>query len=275
MKNRDRKNIDIIGLLAVIVILIVVLMALFPTLFTSYDPLEVTMPDKLLPPSVDHIFGTDEFGRDIFCRIVYGARNSIAVGLGTAVLAMLIGVPLGLVAGYCGGFADNIIMRIMDAFQSFPSMILAVLLSTIFDPSAKTLIVTIAVVSFPRFARLVRGQVLSIKKQDYISASKISGVSTLYMLFKIILPNCASVIIVEFSMLSATAILIEAGMSFLGLGIQPPAPAWGSMLSSAKEYINSSLTYILVPTFVLFFVVLSINTLGDRLRDFLDPKRQK
>lgn len=272
--KRKIKSTNYVIVFALVVLGFVLAMVLFPSLFTSYDPLEINMAEKLAGPSWDHWFGTDEYGRDVWCRIVYGARSSVAVGLGTACLSALIGVPLGLIAGYYGGWIDNIIMRIMDAFQSFPSTLLAILLSTMFETSAKSLILTISVVSFPRFTKLVRGSVLVIKKQDYISAAKVAGVSRMYILFKSILLNCMSVVVVQFSMLTATAILIEAGMSFLGLGILPPEPAWGSMLFYANKYINSNIWYILAPTFTIFFVVLSINLLGDALRDKLDPKKK-
>lgn len=269
-----KKKIKFTTVFSMGIILIVLAMVAFPSLFTSYDPLEVNMSEKLLGPGAGHILGTDEYGRDVFCRIVYGARSSVSVGLGTACLSALIGVPLGLIAGYFGGLIDNIIMRIMDAFQSFPSTLLAILLSTLFETSAKSLILTITVVSFPRFTRLVRSSVLVIKKQDYIAAARLAGVSNIYLLFQSILRNCMSVVVVQFSMLTATAILIEAGMSFLGLGIRPPEPAWGSMLFYANKYISSNIWYILSPTFTIFLVVLSINLLGDALRDKLDPKKK-
>lgn len=268
------RKMNFVTTFAFIVLLIVIGMVLFPSLFTSYDPLEVDMTKKLLGPCAEHWLGTDEYGRDIFCRIVYGARSSVLVGLGTAALSALIGVPLGLIAGYFGGWIDNVIMRIMDAFQSFPSILLAILLSTIFSTSVQSLILTISAVSFPRFAKLVRTNVLVIKKQDYVAAAQIAGVSKIYILFNTILRNCMSVVVVQFSMLTATAILIEAGMSFLGLGLQPPAPAWGSMLFYANKYINSNIAYVLSPTFTIFLVVLSINLLGDALRDKLDPKKK-
>lgn len=269
------KNLNFVTIFALIILTIVIIMVLFPSLFTSYDPLEVDMTKKLLSPCKEHFLGTDEYGRDIFCRIVYGARSSVSVGLGTALLSALIGVPLGLIAGYYGGFVDNVIVRILDAFQSFPSILLAILLSTIFETSILSLILTISAVSFPRFAKLVRGNVLVIKKQDYVSAARVAGVGTLRILFVTILKNCMSVVIIQFSMLTATAILIEAGMSFLGLGLEPPAPAWGSMLFYANKYVNSSISYVLSPTFTIFLVVLSINLLGDALRDKLDPKKKR
>lgn len=275
MERRKRIKTDIVTVISILILGIVILMAIAPQLFTHYDPLEVVMKDKLLEISKEHWCGTDEFGRDIFARLVYGARNSILVGLGTAILSALVGVPLGLIAGFFGGIVDNIVMRLMDAFQSFPSMILAILLSTVVTPSVGSLILVISFVSFPRFARLTRGQVLTMKKQDYVAAAKIAGVNPGYLLFKSVLPNCMSVIIVQFSMLTATAILIEASMSFIGLGIAAPAPAWGSMLYYANQYINSSITYIIAPTLMIFLVVLSINMLGDTLRDWLDPKRKR
>ncbi len=273
---RKRKiQLNAVTIFALVVLAVVLLMVAVPSLFTRYDPLAVDMTQKLAAPSADHILGTDEYGRDIFCRVVYGARSSVSVGLGTALLSALLGVPLGLIAGYYGGVADNIIMRVMDAFQSFPSILLAILLSTVFDTSILSLILTISAVSFPRFAKLVRGQVLVVKKQDYVAAAKVAGVSHGYLLWHTVLRNCMSVVIIQFSMLTATAILIEAGMSFLGLGLEPPAPAWGSMLFYANKYVHSSLWYVLAPTLTIFLVVLSINLLGDALRDLLDPKKQR
>lgn len=268
-------KVNFVTAFALVILAVVILMVLFPALFTSYDPLEVDMTKRLLAPSGEHILGTDEYGRDIFCRIVYGARSSVSVGLGTALLSALLGVPLGLIAGYYGGTVDNVIMRVMDAFQSFPSILLAILLSTIFETSILSLILTISAVSFPRFAKLVRGNVLVVKKQDYVAAAKVAGVSNTYILFNTILRNCMSVVVIQFSMLTATAILIEAGMSFLGLGLEPPAPAWGSMLFYGNKYVGSSLSYVLSPTFTIFLVVLSINLLGDALRDKLDPKKKR
>ncbi len=273
MPKKVRK-VKFVTVFAITVLAIVLLMVIVPSLFTSYDPLAIDMTSRLTSPSNEHILGTDEVGRDIFSRIVYGARSSVCVGLGTALLSALIGVPLGLISGYFGGTLDNIIMRIMDAFQSFPSILLAILLSTVLDTSVLSLILTISAVSFPRFAKLVRANVLVVKKQDYVAAAKVAGAGNGYIMFRTILPNCMSVIVIQFAMLTATAILIEAGMSFLGLGLEPPAPAWGSMLYSANRYVSSSISYVLSPNLTIFLVVLSINLLGDALRDKLDPKKK-
>ncbi len=273
MPKKVRK-VKFVTAFAIAILAIVLLMVIAPSVFTSYDPLAIDMTSRLTSPSKEHILGTDEVGRDIFSRIVYGARSSVCVGLGTALLSALIGVPLGLISGYFGGTLDNIIMRIMDAFQSFPSILLAILLSTVLDTSVLSLILTISAVSFPRFAKLVRANVLVVKNQDYVAAAKVAGAGNGYIMFRTILPNCMSVIVIQFAMLTATAILIEAGMSFLGLGLEPPAPAWGSMLFSANRYVSSSVSYVLSPTLTIFLVVLSINLLGDALRDKLDPKKK-
>ena len=266
------KKIKVTTLIASVILAAAILMALVPSLFTKYDPLAVDPLNRLQHVSAEHIFGTDEYGRDIWSRIVFGARNSLEVGFGAALLAMVLGVPLGLLAGWKGKLTDSVIMRIMDAFQSFPAVLLAILFITIFDPSVITLVLTIALVNFPYFSRIVRSNVLAIKETEYIEATRAFGAGSLYLLFRSILPNCVSAIIVQFSLLTANAILLEAGLSFLGLGIQPPAPSWGGMLSYAKAYIDSTINYILAPTAAIFLVVLSINLIGDALRDALDPK---
>lgn len=270
-----KKRVKVTTIFAAFILTVALLAALFPSLLATHDPLAMDLPCKFQGPSAKHLLGTDELGRDLWSRIVYGARVSMAVGLGSATLAMLIGVPLGLIAGFKGGLLDSIIMRVMDAFMSFPSIILAMLLMTIFDASTMTLLLTIAIVSFPAYGRIVRGAVLSVKERDYIEAARAFGAKPGYLMFRAILPNCSSGIIVQFSLFTASAILIEASLSFLGLGIRAPAPAWGSMLSYAKQHIEQSSTYILVPAITIFLVVLSINLLGDELRERLDPTRQK
>lgn len=274
MRIKTKSGITLIQTIAIAFFVMTVLFAVMPSLFTQYDPLENNLPEKLQGISVNHLLGTDEYGRDILSRIIYGTRPSLLVGLGTAMISMVIGVPLGLIAGYYGGIIDMVIMRIMDAFQSFPSILLAILLMTIFEPSVESLIITISMVSYPRFTRLVRGCVLSLKKREYIEAAKAAGANAGYIMFRSILPNCLGNITAQFTLLMSTAILIEAGLSFLGFGIQPPEPAWGSMLSYAKKYAAQSLTYIAGPTMMIFCVVMSINTLGDMLKNRLDPQKR-
>lgn len=274
LKNRNH-NLTVSQVLAAAFFALVLLFAVAPGLFTSYDPLEIDLASRFQGISMKHLLGTDEYGRDLLCRIIYGTRPSLLVGLGTALLSLVIGVPLGLIAGYCGGLVDAAIMRVMDAFQSFPSIILAILLMTVFDPSVESLIITISIESFPRFTRIVRGSVLSLKKAEYIESARASGANPAYIMFVSILPNCMGAIIAQFSLLMSTAILVEAGLSFLGFGIQPPEPAWGSMLSYAKQYANRSITYIMGPTMMIFFVVMSINVLGDKLKDAFDPRKKR
>jgi len=274
-KKVRKKRIKITTVFSVLILGFALFASVFPGVLATHDPLALDVVNKLQGPTAAHILGTDELGRDLWSRIIWGARVSMSVGLGSATLAMLIGVPLGLVAGYRGGILDSIIMRVMDAFMSFPSIMLAMLLMTVFDASTMTLILTIAIVSFPAYGRIVRGAVLSIKERDYIEAARAFGAKPGYLMFRAILPNCMSGIIVQFSLFTASAILIEASLSFLGLGIKAPAPAWGSMLSYAKQHIDKSPTYILVPAITIFLVVLAINLLGDELRERLDPTRQK
>lgn len=271
----QRKRVRLTTVFALLVLGIAILAALFPSLLATSDPMAIDTKNKLQSISASHWLGTDEYGRDLWSRVIYGARTSMSVGFGSAALALLIGVPLGLIAGFYGGFVDSVIMRLMDAFYSFPSIMLAMLLMTIFKASAFTLILTIAIVSFPAYGRIVRSSVLSIKEREYVEAARAFGAKPKYLLFRTVLPNCASGIIVQFSLFTASAILVEASLSFLGLGIQPPEPAWGSMLSYAKQYIDRSTTYILVPAITIFLVVLAINLLGDELREWLDPTRKK
>ena len=266
------RKIKITTIFATVILCFAIFMAIAPAIFTHYDPLAVDPLHRLQHMNAEHVFGTDEYGRDIWSRVVYGTRNSLEVGFGAAALAMVLGVPLGLLAAWKGSLADSIIMRVMDAFQSFPAVLLAILFITIFDPSVITLVFTIALVNFPYFARIVRSNVLAIKETEYIEATRAFGAGSGYLLFRSILPNCVSAIIVHFSLLTANAILLEAGLSFLGLGIQPPEPSWGGMLSYAKGYVDSTVNYILAPTIAIFLVVLSINLVGDALRDMLDPK---
>ncbi|MCI8417398.1 MAG: ABC transporter permease [Lachnospiraceae bacterium] len=269
------RRIKVTTIIAFVVIFMAILMAFFPSLFATHDPLEMDMVNKLQGPSAAHWLGTDEYGRDLWSRIVYGAKTTMSVGFGSAALAALMGIPVGLITGWFGGITDNIITRFMDACQAFPSFLLAILIITIMEPSAGSLMLTISIVSFPIFARIVRSNVLSLKKREFVEATRAFGAGQLYIMFRTILPNCISAITVEFSLLTATAILSEAGMSFLGLGIQPPEPAWGSMLFYANQYLNQSIVYMLIPTFTIFLVVLSVNVFGDALRDWFDPMKLK
>jgi len=246
--------------------------AAFPSLFAPYSFKEQHPRDALQAPSARYWLGTDQFGRDIFSRLIYGSRVVMLVGLGSVFLASLVGVPLGLISGYYGGFIDAVIMRIQDALLSFPVVLLALLIIASFGASTLNVILTIAIVYVPRFARLVRGTVLSLKDREYVLASRAAGASDMRLLFLVILPNALAPIIVQATLGIAVAILIEAGLSYLGLGVQPPTPSWGIMLQHAQSYIYQAPWFVLAPGFMIFLAVLVFNLAGDRLREVVDPR---
>lgn len=248
--------------------------ALRPELFALYSPYEQNAQDALQPPSPVYWLGTDQFGRDIWSRVVFGGRVAVFVGLGSVLLAMAVGVPLGLISGYYGGPLDAVIMRVQDALLSFPPVILALLIIASFGASAFNVVVTIALVYVPRFARLVRGTILQVKNRDYVTASRALGSPDRRILLRVILPNAVAPIIVQATLGMAVAILIESGLSYLGLGIQPPAASWGNMLQHAQSYIYRAPWFVLAPGSFIFLSVLSINLIGDRLREWIDPRLQ-
>ena len=258
--------------LILLIILFFVLTALIPGQFAPYSPYEQNASQALQPPSNTYWLGTDQFGRDILSRVIFGGRVAILVGLGSVALAMLIGVPLGLISGYYGGYLDAILMRIQDALLSFPPVILALLIIASFGASALNVVLTIALVYVPRFARLVRGSVLQLKDREYVIASRSFGTPDLRILLRVILPNALAPIIVQATLGIAVAILIESGLSYLGLGIQPPTASWGNMLQHAQSYIYRAPWFVLAPGGFIFLSVLAINLAGDQLRAWVDPR---
>jgi len=246
--------------------------AAFPSLVARYPHAEQHSEDALQPPSAKYWLGTDQFGRDIYSRLIHGTRVVILVGLGSVALALLIGIPLGMAAGYYGGLIDAIIMRIQDAILSFPVVLLALLIIASFGASTLNVILSIAFVYVPRFARLVRGSVMALKDREYVLATQVAGASDRHLLFLAILPNVMGPIIVQATLGIAVAILIEAGLSYLGLGIQPPTPSWGNMLQHAKSYISNAPWYVLAPGVFIFLAVLMFNLAGDWLREIVDPR---
>ena len=265
-----------LGALSAFVILLLVISAVFAPLVSPFDP-DAQDPNRVMTsPSLSNLFGTDQVGRDLLSRIIYGARITLLVGLLSVALGVIIGVSLGLVTGYCGGKVDLIAQGAVDCVMAFPAIVLALALVAVLGTSLFNVIVAIAIVISPRVARVVRGSVLSVKEEEYIMASKASGCSHSRILFVHILPNVMASIIVMATINLGQAILVEAALSFLGLGVPPPASSWGKMLSGAgKQYMIQAPWLAFFPGFAISIVVLSFNLLGDALRDVLDPRMKR
>jgi peptide/nickel transport system permease protein len=255
-------------------IAIFVLIAIFASLISPFDPIQQNYDQLLKPPSLTHWFGTDNLGRDVLSRVIYGTRVSLTAGVVAVALAALIGVSLGLLAGFLGGVTDNIIMRLIDAMLAFPFLVLAISLAAILGPSLQNAMLAIAVVSIPVFARVTRGQVLSERERDYVQAAKALGANDLRIMLQHVLPNIAGPIIIQCTLSIAGAILAESSLSFLGLGVQPPTPSWGEMLNVARGYLRDAPWTAIAPGVLIFIAVLAFNLLGDGLRDALDPRQQ-
>lgn len=264
-----RNKLAIAGL---IILGIFLAFALFAEVLAPYDPLAQQLTLRRQPPSAQHLCGLDDLGRDILSRVIFGARVSLQVGVVSVGMTIVVGAVLGLIAGYLGGWADNLIMRFMDIMLAFPAMLLAIAIVAILGPGLLNMLVAIAIVSIPTYARLVRAQVLSIKEQDYILAARAIGVGTGRMLFRNILPNATAPLIVQGTLSIATAILDAAGLSFLGLGAQPPTPEWGAMLGEGRFSVFTAPHIIVFPGIAIMLSVLGFNLLGDGLRDALDPR---
>ncbi|MEH7502696.1 nickel transporter permease [Neobacillus drentensis] len=259
-----------------IFILIVLICAIFAPIIATHDPYEMVMSDRLLKPMENgHILGTDQYGRDLFTRIVYGARVSLEVGLVSVVLAMFIGVTLGLISGYYGGWIDTIIMRIVDIVLSFPVLLLAIALVAALGPGIKNVILALGFVYWTNYARIVRANVLSIKEEEYIQAAKTIGSNDFRIIFFNILPNCLAPIVVVATLGLGTAIVSEATLSFLGLGIQPPESSWGWTLAFGMKFIREAPHLSIYPGLAIMFTVLGFNLLGDGIRDLTDSKLKR
>jgi peptide/nickel transport system permease protein len=265
---------DPVLIVAFLVVLVAVLCALFPSLIATHDPNKIGQ-DLLQDPSRDYWFGTDEFGRDIYSRIVHGARIELVISALGVGLAMALGVPIGLLAGYRGGWIDAFFMRIQDAILAFPAVLFAILVVAAQGASQRAIILTVGVVFLPRFARLVRASVMALKEEDFVTASRSIGASDRRVLARHILPNALPALLVQITLTMAVAILIEAGLSYLGLGVQPPTATWGTMLKSAQSYPAQAPWYVLAPGIAIFLLVLALNTLGDGLRDRFDPRTRR
>ncbi|MDO5647663.1 ABC transporter permease [Paracoccus sp. (in: a-proteobacteria)] len=249
-----------------------VLVALIAPLLPVPDPAATDWGKIRLTPNSEHWFGTDEIGRDILSRMVWGARASLMAGVISVMIAVCVGVPLGLVAGYFGGWTDQIIARMTDALLAMPFLIMAIALAAFLGPSLTNAMIAIGLSAVPVFIRLTRGQVLSVKTEDYVEGARAIGLGHLPIMVRYILPNVFPPIIVQATLTIAAAIIAEASLSFLGLGQQPPAPSWGSMLATAKNFLTQAPHMAIWPGAAIFMVVMGFNLMGDGLRDALDPR---
>jgi len=252
--------------------LLIVAVALFAPTIAPYDPSAVHVRDRLQLPSSGYLLGTDELGRDLLSRIIFGSRISLLVGVIAVGIAATAGILLGLVSAFYGGLVDSLVMRALDGVLAFPAIILALAIITALGPSAGNAMIAIGIVSIPTFARITRGNVLSLKEKEFVEAARACGATSPYLMLRVLLPNCLSPLLVQASVAFANAILTEAALSFLGLGVQPPTPSWGSMLDTGRKYLTQTPWYSFSAGAAIFAAVLSLNLLGDGLRDALDPR---
>lgn len=246
--------------------------ALLAPWISPAQPSQIFFTDLRAAPSAAHPFGTDELGRDILTRVIYGARVSLSAGLISVLMALVVGTTMGLVAGYARGWLDDLLMRVVDALLALPFLVLAIALAAILGPSLQNTMIAIAVVSVPVFARITRGEVLAQREREYVQAAQALGAPDIRVVLRHLLPNISGPLIVQTSLAIATAILAESSLSFLGLGVQPPEPSWGSMLNAARGYLADAPWMAVFPGAAIFLAVLAFNLLGDGLRDALDPR---
>lgn len=274
IRRFTQNKLAVVGL---VIMLLIVFMSTAAPLLTPYDPvLDMNLLDKLLPVgSEGHLLGTDDYGRDIFTRLLYGGRVSILTGITVSLITAVIGITVGCIGGYYGGIVDSILMRIVDVFLSFPFLILAITIMAVLGPSQRNIIIALSVSSWPGFARITRGQVLSIKEKEYVEAAKASGFSNSRILVSHILPNIMAPIIVVATLGVGSTILSAASLNFLGLGVDASLPEWGVMLNQGKNYLKTASHLSMFPGLAISLTVLSMNWLGDGLRDALDPHMRK
>ena len=262
------------AMLGLAILIVLALLAIFADVICDYDTMVVAqnMSIRLQGPSKAHIFGTDEFGRDIFARIIHGARVSLVVGLISVSVSLILGGALGAFAGFYGGTVDMVIMRVLDVFLAVPSILLSMTIVAALGTDLIFVMIAIGISSVPNFARIVRAAVMGVKDQEFVEASRAMGASNASIIFKEVLPNCLAPIIVQSTLSVAGSILSTASLSFIGLGVQPPDPEWGAMLSSGRQYIRDAIHLTVFPGLAIIITVLALNLLGDGLRDALDPR---
>ena len=264
-----KNKVAVVSALILISLIIICFIAPF---ITSYDPEKQALSERLLSPSLKHWWGTDQYGRDIFTRCVYGCRVSLSVGIISQLIATIIGYFMGVTAGYVGGKTDDAISFVMQVFSSFPFLLFAMALMYALGPGITNLYISLGLLSWASTAKLIRGQVMQLKEQEYIQACKVDGGSTLRIILKHLFPNCIPMLIVSITLGIPGAILSEASLSYLGLGVPSPKPSWGSMIAESQDFIRSNTYYSLFPGLCIIVTVMAFNMMGDGLRDALDPK---
>ncbi len=259
-------------LFGAILVILLILMAVFAPFIAPYNPNKISLRERLAPPSLKHPFGTDEVGRDLLSRVIHGSRISLQVGIVVVLLSGIPGILIGAFSGYYGGRLDNAIMRIMDIVMAFPPLVLALSIAAALGPSLVNSMMAVAFIMIPKFSRLVRGETLSIKEKPFVLATRAQGGKPIYIIFRHIIPNSLSSVIVLSSLVMGDAILVAASLSFIGLGAQPPTPEWGALVSVGRKYILDQWWYATFPGLFIFLAVMGFNLFGDGLRDILDPK---
>jgi peptide/nickel transport system permease protein len=262
-----------LSLAGMVVLALFVLMALAAPLLAPYDPTAFNGADKFLAPGAGHLMGTDDAGRDILSRVIYGTRYSLTAAVGILVFAAAVGTTVGLIAGYAGGWVDEVLMRVTDMFLAFPALVLAMAAAAALGPSLFNAVIATAIVWWPWYARLVRGQVLSIKNEPFVAAARVAGARPARIVTRHVLRNCTTPIIVQMSLDVGYAILTMASLSFVGLGAQPPTPEWGSMISVGRDFYLDQWWYATFPGLAIFLVVMAANLVGDGLQEALAPRR--
>ncbi|PYE50385.1 ABC transporter permease [Deinococcus yavapaiensis] len=256
------------------VLLLFCVLALLAPWISPYGPAQASFDSLSQPPSVTHRFGTDDLGRDLLTRTLFGARISLTAGIVSVLLATLVGTTLGLIAGFFRGWVDEAIMRLVDALLALPFLVLAIALAAVLGPSLQNAMLAIAIVTAPTFARITRGEVLAQREREYVQAATALGATAPRIILRHLLPNIMSALIVQVTLAIATAVLAESTLSFLGLGVQPPTPSWGAMLDSARGFLASSPWMAFFPGTAIFLTVLAFNLVGDGLREALDPRQR-
>jgi len=262
------------AMVGLVVVVAFVAIALLAPWLAPFDPVETSWSAIRKAPSAEHWFGTDDIGRDVLSRVIWGTRASLMAGVVSVSISLALGVPIGLAAGFAGGFVDALISRITDAFLACPFLILAIALAAFLGPNLTNAMIAIGVSATPIFVRLTRGQVINVKVEDYIEAARALGNPPFRIAWRHVLPNILAPVLVQATLATAAAIIAEASLSFLGLGQQPPAPSWGSMLNVAKNYVDNAPWMAIWPGLAIFVLVLAFNVLGDGLRDALDPRQR-